>query len=792
MTNVSNPDGCAASNLSGDIAGTNVVIINPRPTATLLSTNSPGRFAVTNCDLGTPYTFTNRLTGIGPWTVSWDDGFVQTNLSVGPGPTNLTRTVVPTNAFGANLPSTNVYYVTNVSNPDGCVATNLSGDIIGTNMVTINPRPTATLISTNFLGLFAATNCDLLTPYGITNVLNGIGPWVVRWNDGFVQTNSNVGPGPTNLTRTVVPTNIFGANQPSTNVYYVTNVSNPDGCVATNFSGDITGTNIVTINPRPTSRLVSLSRTNCSDVTVYGLTNILTGVGPWIVNWSDGHVQTNMDAPFGPVTNSYTVFLTNSLPSAQTNFAYSITNLTDANCASTHPGDLIGTNKFTINPIPTALLSITNGDFAARDAAGDNLLVGVTNTFGTSFDVRTIWTYTTNMIICTKECNNPDLSKRKFMTNTITVTVSNATLYVTNHANLTGIGPWAVTWREVSSDPTGAIMNTNSFTTNYPSSSRNNAIYVWSVTIHRATPGTNFTFDITSLTDTNSGCMAEAANLTNSFHVTVNGGLTADVNVVGPNTICNGSGTPVQIQVDLGGLPPWTNAWSDGVVQITNSTPLIRFVSPTNFIANIATNYFYSVTNLSDRNSSTSDTTNDLLGVAVVTVDPVPTNPPVSLGVQTNCFDVAVQLLVSVPTNFTADWFDSNTNALPNGSGTTNFVYLPTNSVSIFGTNTSVTNVYLAASRFDDVNANCASTNLTTVLLVLQRCTNQLSVSRAGTNALIQWYGNYVLQTNTDLSTTNWGTVTQGLPGASFIWTNSTAPPPANNFFRLFAPTNLP
>src|SRR5206468_2402817 len=111
--------------------------------------NFANLFATTNCNVGSLYTFTNTLTGLGPWIVSWNDGFVQTNTSSGSGPTNLTRTVLPTDPF-LNASSNNLYYVTNLANTsDGCMGNQASGDIAGTNSITINPRPTTTLVSTN-------------------------------------------------------------------------------------------------------------------------------------------------------------------------------------------------------------------------------------------------------------------------------------------------------------------------------------------------------------------------------------------------------------------------------------------------------------------------------------------------------------------------------------------------------------------------------------------------------------------------------------------------------------------
>ena len=217
VTNVMDANTCVG-NLPGDITGTVTNTINPRPTAALLSFNS------TNCNEGPVYTLTNRLTGFGPWTVAWNDGVVQTTN--GPAGTTVTllRTVNPTNSFGVNTLSNNVFYVTNVVDANSCIG-NLPGDIIGTVTNTINPRPTASLLS------FNTTNCNEGPVYTLTNRLTGFGPWTVAWNDGVVQTTNGPAGTTVTLVRTVNPTNSFGVNTASNNVFYVTNVVDANSCI---------------------------------------------------------------------------------------------------------------------------------------------------------------------------------------------------------------------------------------------------------------------------------------------------------------------------------------------------------------------------------------------------------------------------------------------------------------------------------------------------------------------------------------------------------------------------------
>ena len=341
---------CSAN--ASDINGTNSITVNPRPTVSLLS------FSTTNCDDGTSFTLTNSLTGLGPWVVYWNDGFKQTNTSNGAGPTNLLRTVYPTNSFKANTSSNNIYYVTAVSNADTCLG-NQAGDITGTNILTINPRPTSTLKN------FNTTNCDVGASYWLTNVLTGIGPWTNVWSlDGqtFQQVVGSVGqPGPLTNSLLVFPTNSVGADTASNNVYYVSALINGDTCSG-NESGDIVGTNTLTINPRPTAILTALNATNCNDGTAFILTNTLHGLGPWFVYWNDGFKQTNASVGSGPATLTRTVHPTNSFAAnAVSNNIYYVTAVSNIDtCIGNQPGDILGTNILTINPRPTSVLNIFN------------------------------------------------------------------------------------------------------------------------------------------------------------------------------------------------------------------------------------------------------------------------------------------------------------------------------------------------------------------------------------------------------------------------------------------------
>jgi hypothetical protein len=107
-------------------------------------------------------------------------------------------------------------------------------------------------------------------------------------------------------------------------------------------------------------------------------------------------------------------------------------------------------------------------------------------------------------------------------------------------------------------------------------------------------------------------------------------------------------------------------------------------------------------------------------------------------------------------------------------------VYTPTNSE--LGTYT-----YNVLAR--DTNSECLS-GFIQVQFVIDPCISGITLGN-GTNAVIQWYGNFVLQSATNLTPpVDWTDLIQGGAGVTNYWTNSTVPPPADNFFRLYAPTN--
>ncbi len=723
ITGVSNADLCVA-NQAGDIVGTNVVTVNPRPTARLVSVNQ------TNCNDGTPYLLEATLSGMGPWTVKWSDGLeTVTNAPLGSSVV-ATHLVFPTNFFGANLSSNNVYYVASVSNADSCLG-NQAGDVVGTNVVTVNPRPTSTLVSLD------VTNCDYGIPYQVEARLTGIGPWTIKWSDGATtSTNGPVGSSVV-ATHLVFPTNSFGANVPSNNVYYVISVTNADACLG-NEVGDILGTNVVTVNPRPTARLVSVNQTNCNDGSPYVLEASLTGIGPWTVKWSDG-LETLTNAPLGvSVVATHLVLPTNfpgaSLPSNNVYYVESVANADT--CLGNQMGDIVGTNVVTVNPRPTSTLisvNVTNcndgtpyllqsrltgiGPWTVKWSDGATTstnaplgssvvathLVFPTNSFGANLPSNNVYYVesVTNADTCLGNQAGDILGTNVVTINPrptstlVSVDVTNCnygTPYVLE-ARLTGLGPWTVKWSDNQETSTNAPAGSSVvathlvFPTNFPGANlpSNNVYYVAWVTNADTCLGN------------------QAGDVVGTNVVTVNPRPTARLLSVN-QTNCN-NGTPYVLEANLTGIGPWTVKWSDGLETVTNAplgSPVIatHTVFPTNFFgANLPSNNVYYVESVTNADTCLGHQAGDILGTNVVTINPRPTSTLVSVDV-TNCNYGTPYVLEARLTGlgpWTVRWSDNeetSTNAPAGSSVVATHVVFPTNT---FEANLPSNNVYYVA-----------------------------------------------------------------------------------------------
>ena len=145
--------------------------------------------------------------------------------------------------------------------------------------------------------------------------------------------------------------------QANAGTYTVQGTNASTGCWS-----DMIGSAVVTVNARPTAALTNVA-TICvgSSATISAA---LRGSPPWDVYWSDGTNQLGVVA--SPATRSVS-------PAAPT--TYTVTNLTDANCAA-RPEDLTGSAVVIVYPVPVAYHVAGGGPYCA---GGTGVAVGLTN-----------------------------------------------------------------------------------------------------------------------------------------------------------------------------------------------------------------------------------------------------------------------------------------------------------------------------------------------------------------------------------------------------------------------------
>ena len=254
------------ANCSGTASGSALVTVDPQPTATVSGT--------AQVCAGGATTIQAALTGTGPWTVVWSDGLTQSNVVASPA----TRSVSPA--------ATTVYGVSWMNDA------HCAGTASGSAVVTVTPRPTATVSGT-------AQVCAASRPPTIQAALTGSGPWTVVWSDGLTQSNVAASP----ATRSVSPA--------ATTTYTVTSV-NDASC-----SGTTSGSAVVTVNPKPTAA-ASGSAEICA-----GASTPLAGSGGVSCMWAPASGLSN-PASCAPTaspaaTTTYTLTVTDASGCASTN-----------------------------------------------------------------------------------------------------------------------------------------------------------------------------------------------------------------------------------------------------------------------------------------------------------------------------------------------------------------------------------------------------------------------------------------------------------------------------------------
>jgi gliding motility-associated-like protein len=618
--NVTDANGCTVTG-----TGTASVTVNPTPTATISA------LPATLC-AGNSSTLTFNLTGTSPFNVSYSDGASSFNLSgisnghtvlvtplvtrnytitaisdasgcIGTPGSNVTITVnqpptvaeligtaticsgqstnlsvnitdgtPPYNFTIANFgpiggyttgsaiavsPATTTSYsiLGNVTDANGCF-------VVGSGLaiVTVNPRPAAAIVSSP--GTVCSGGSSTLT-FNLT----GTAPFNVSYTDGT--STFNLTGISTNHTVVVSPT--------STTSYAITNISDATTC--TGLPGSST---TVTVNPTPTSAVLSGSGPICPGGTANLFVNITSGTAPFTFNITN----------FGPVANYISGSPIPVSPATSTSYTLSGT-VTDANGCS-----VAGSGSFLVivNPTPTASISSSPGTLCSGGSSTLTFTLTGTAPFNVSYSDGT-----TNFDL-TGISSGHTVSISPTATTTYTVTsFSDATSCV-------GVGGSSATVT-VNPSPTSAILSDNSAICaggtgnilvtitggvgpyNFTIAGLGLITSYVSGTPIPITPATTTAYSITGLvTDTNGCTVAGSGTAT----VTVNPLPTASVS--GGGIVCFGTPLP-NVTFTFTGTAPFNFTWSDGVVLTTvNNHPSSTFT-----ITNAAVGT-YSVTALTDQN----------------------------------------------------------------------------------------------------------------------------------------------------------------------------------------------
>ena len=148
------------------------------------------------------------------------------------------------------------------------------------------------------------------------------------------------------------------------------------------------------------------------------------------------------------------------------------------------------------------------------------------------------------------------------------------------------------------------------------------------------------------------------------------------------------------------------------------------------------------------------------------------TNPPLS---------------VTVASNQTVNWYIATNSDVMKPLLANSLTFVPTNTTTTNGSWT-----YWAQNMGPfPTGTTCPTNERAPVKFTLEPCTNQLWITPdTSTNALVWWYGNYVLQSKTNLLGSNsWKSVTTGVGGQTNSIPVLLSQPPMD-FFRLYGPTN--
>jgi PKD-like domain len=297
-------------------------VVNPTPTAAVLSGTA------TICE-GSSTNLAVAITGgTSPFSIVYNDG--SGNFAV------------PVYNSGGNIPvspiSSKTYNLVSVTDMEGCVVASPSGGAT----VTVNNRPTSGVIAGN------ATICSGQSTNLTVTIGGGVSPFQVVYSDG--SSNTTLSLYTSGSTIAVSPT--------SSTTYTIVSITDANGCTVASPSGSA----VVTVNPTPSSGVLSGTATICSDASTNLGVAITGGTSPFTVVYSGGTINSYISAAAIPVSPASTT-------------TYTLTSVTDANgCTVASPS---GSAIVTVNQRPTAATIL--GTTTICSGLGTSLVVNITD-----------------------------------------------------------------------------------------------------------------------------------------------------------------------------------------------------------------------------------------------------------------------------------------------------------------------------------------------------------------------------------------------------------------------------
>lgn len=466
--------------------------------------------------------------------------------------------------------------------------------MIGTAMITVNPKPTSATLSALGLTTICAGSSTTLK----VDVVSGTPNFNFPITNGPAQVNYVTG------SAIVVSPLVTTTFDLTGNV-----VTDLNGC---NVMG--TGTVIITVTPKPTA-VVNASPAAVCPGSPSTLTFTLTGTGPYNVNYSDGITTFNLVG----IANGHTVIVN---PASTT--TYTITSITDATLC---PGVAGSNTVVTVNAPPTS--AVLSGNNAICAGTPTNLAVTITGgaspySFTINNGVGLIAGYTSGSAIPVSPLVTTIYSIVGNVVDANGCTVAGsggATVTVTPKPTATVNASPTPICAGNSSTLTFTLTGTGPFNVDYTDGVTTfNLVGIANGFIVLVSPIATTTYTITSITDA-TPCPGVAGS---STIVTINTPPTSAV-LTGNNSIC--AGTPTNLDVTIiGGASPYSFTISNGVGLISG------YISGTAIpVSPLVTTNYTIVGNVADANGCSVAGS----GSANVTVTPAAT--PSLSGPATSC-----------------------------------------------------------------------------------------------------------------------------------------------------------